>query len=134
MAKSLYDTLGVAKNASADEIKKAYRKLARENHPDRNPGDSGAEDRFKEIQHAYDVLSDPEKRKQYDRANPPLELLALEDCTRNELADNRTLLPLVRDELVRLLTELGEDVFHCSDLTRRDFVGDCRHQPLLDGP
>ena len=58
-----YDTLGVAKNASADEIKKAYRKLAREAHPDASGGD---EARFKEIQGAYDVLSDPEKRKQYD--------------------------------------------------------------------
>ena len=64
--KSLYDALGVSKSASQDEIKKAYRKLVREHHPDRNPGDKEAEDRFKEIQAAYDVLSDPEKRKQYD--------------------------------------------------------------------
>jgi molecular chaperone DnaJ len=61
-----YDTLGVAKNASADQIKKAYRKLARQYHPDRNPGDKAAEERFKEVQSAYDLLSDPDKRKQYD--------------------------------------------------------------------
>ena len=65
-AKDLYAALGVAKGAPADEIKKAYRKLAKVHHPDKNPGDAAAEERFKEIQHAYDVLSDPEKRKQYD--------------------------------------------------------------------
>ncbi|MGN6814553.1 MAG: molecular chaperone DnaJ [Solirubrobacterales bacterium] len=66
MADELYKTLGVAKKASQDEIKKAYRKLARQYHPDRNPGDEKAEEKFKEISAAYDVLSDPEKRKQYD--------------------------------------------------------------------
>lgn len=65
---TLYDTLGVARNASADELKKAYRKLARKYHPDRNPGDAAAEEKFKEIQGAYDVLSDDEKRKRYDAA------------------------------------------------------------------
>lgn len=68
MADELYKTLGVAKNASEDEIKKAYRKLARQYHPDRNPGDEAAEEKFKEISAAHDVLADPEKRKEYDSA------------------------------------------------------------------
>src|SRR5689334_17321764 len=66
-----YKTLGVGKNASEAEIKKAYRRLARQYHPDRNSGDKKAEERFKEISQAHDVLSDPEKRKQYDRGSGP---------------------------------------------------------------
>src|SRR3954447_2163220 len=67
----LYKVLGVEKKASQDEIRKAYRKLARKYHPDTNK-EPGAEERFKEISHAYDVLGDADKRKQYDgqRLNP----------------------------------------------------------------
>jgi len=67
MAKDYYGVLGVAKNASADEIKKAYRKLALKYHPDKNPGDKKAEEKFKEITEAYAVLSDADKRTQYDQ-------------------------------------------------------------------
>ncbi|PAP76275.1 DnaJ C-terminal domain-containing protein [Rubrivirga marina] len=63
-----YETLGVAEDASAKEIKKAYRTLAQQYHPDRNAGDAAAEERFKEVQAAYDVLGDETKRKAYDRA------------------------------------------------------------------
>lgn len=67
MPRDYYEVLGVAKTASEEEIKKAYRKLAAKYHPDRNPGDKQAEARFKEVQEAYDVLSDKTKRAQYDR-------------------------------------------------------------------
>jgi curved DNA-binding protein len=65
-----YDILGVSKTASEDEIKKAFRKQARKYHPDVNPGDKVAEDKFKEINEAYEVLSDPTKRKRYDALGP----------------------------------------------------------------
>ncbi|MFD0851870.1 DnaJ domain-containing protein, partial [Actinomadura adrarensis] len=72
LEKDYYKVLGVAKNASQDDIKKAYRKLARQYHPDANKGDSDSEDRFKEVSEAYDVLSDEKRRKEYDavRAMP----------------------------------------------------------------
>jgi curved DNA-binding protein len=68
--RDLYDILGVSRTASADEIKRAYRKLARKHHPDVNPGDKAAEERFKEITAASEVLSDAKKRKLYDEFGP----------------------------------------------------------------
>src|SRR5256886_8635657 len=68
MAKEdFYKVLGVKKDAKPEEIKKAYRRLARKYHPDVNPGDKAAEDRFKQMSEAFDVLSEPKKRKVYDR-------------------------------------------------------------------
>jgi molecular chaperone DnaJ len=67
LADDLYKVLGVSKKASDEEIKKAHRKLVRKYHPDRNPDDAAAEEKFKEVQGAYDTLSDPEKRKEYDQ-------------------------------------------------------------------
>ena len=65
-SKDFYSTLGVSKDAPPEDVKKAYRKLARDLHPDRNPGDAASEQRFKEVGEAYGVLSDPEQRQQYD--------------------------------------------------------------------
>ena len=67
MAQDFYELLGVGRTASGDDIKKAFRKLAMEHHPDRNHGNKGAEKKFKELNHAYDVLKDPDKRAAYDR-------------------------------------------------------------------
>src|SRR5579863_7665599 len=67
MAQDYYQTLGVERTATADEVRKAYRKLARKHHPDLNPGDKSAEDHFKRVQEAYDVLSDPKKKEMFDQ-------------------------------------------------------------------
>src|SRR5207248_1475443 len=66
MAGNLYETLGVKRDASVEDIRKAYRKLAKKHHPDINPGNKAAEDRFKSVSAAYEVLSDPKRRAEYD--------------------------------------------------------------------
>lgn len=76
MSEDYYATLGVGRSASSEELQKAYRKLARKYHPDMNPDDKAAQKKFKEVQQAYDVLSDEKKRKLYDQFGPAYEQLA----------------------------------------------------------
>ena len=66
MARDPYQELGVSRTASADEVRKAFRKLAKENHPDTNPGNKAAEEKFKRVSAAFDILGDPDKRRKYD--------------------------------------------------------------------
>jgi curved DNA-binding protein len=73
MAQDYYDILGISRSASVDEIQKAYRKLAKKYHPDLNPDDKTAQKKFKEVQQAYDVLSDDKKRQMYDQFGPAFE-------------------------------------------------------------
>ena len=82
MPSNYYDVLGVSRKAEEKEIRQAYRKLARQYHPDVNPGDDASEEKFKEINEAHSVLSDPEKRRKYDRYGDQWDGIAGPACDR----------------------------------------------------
>jgi curved DNA-binding protein len=126
--KNYYDILGVSEGASADEIKKVYRKLARTYHPDRNPDKPDAEERFKEIQEAYSVLSDAQKRKQYDRMrkNPfgPFDGFTATNGDRFYQRPDGTFVRFSDDEPVDLGDLFGDAVGGIGDFFSRIFGGE----------
>lgn len=107
-SRDLYETLEVSRDASSEEIRKAHRRLAREYHPDANPGDGLAEEHFKEVQRAYDILSDPGKRREYDQrihresGAKSSGRAAGEEATPGEYVSERDV-----SELLRRLSELA---------------------------
>lgn len=124
MAKDYYATLGVARDASPEDIKRAFRRLARETHPDANPGDTTAEARFREIAEAYEVLSDADRRRRYDRGDTVDigDLLGgfggFDDLLRSVFGDSglfggptRATTPRGRDILTRVEIDLAEAAF-----------------------
>jgi curved DNA-binding protein CbpA len=107
----LYKLLGLPKEASQDDIRKAHRKLVRKHHPDANPGDVSSEERFKEIQRAYEVLSDPEKRREYDkkrRASPRGGYRRARSSS-GRRTERESAPPVDLTDLVSKLTDLSSD-------------------------
>ena len=88
MARDPYQELGVARGANADEVRKAFRKLAKQHHPDANPGDAAAEERFKRVSAAFDILGDPDKRKKFDAGE--IDRMAREGVVLAPLAPDRS--------------------------------------------
>jgi curved DNA-binding protein CbpA len=130
--KDYYNTLGINTDASAEEIKKAYRSLALKHHPDRNPGDTGAaEAKFKEINEAYEVLGDEEARRRYD--------WALSACAPGQAPADRFnggMEPDISLEMLRAMAELGFNI-RMGGCGRRGFGrwpgGGCRRQRREEG-
>ena len=137
MAKNYYEILGVSRSASAEEIKKAFRKLARETHPDANPGDPEAEARFKLAAEAYEVLSNPERRRRYDRGDT-VDLSDLfsgmggiDDLLRSVFGDSGLFggrayrPPRGRDVLVRARVSLEEAAFGSESVVEYEAAVTC---------
>lgn len=129
--KDYYQILGVSKDASQDEIKKAFRKLARKYHPDLNPGDKSAEEKFKEINEAYAVLGDPEKRAEYDRAGTAYEFPGFEGFKGFDFRETFDFADIFGDLFGTKLREphysKGEDILMGIELTLEDaFTGATR--------
>nr|CAG8495856.1 9072_t:CDS:2 [Entrophospora candida] len=115
MSKTLYEILGVEEDASEAEIKKAYRKLALKYHPDKNSGSKEAEEKFKEISKAYDVLSDPQRRKKYDNGGDAEKLVSLNSESELETFKNQMLNAIEAARIKKNNGNNGEEP------SRRDF-------------
>lgn len=130
----------VGRGAAGPEVRAAARRLAEQQSVARavNQDYQRVVERLRRVEAAINELNvldltNPTKRREYDQANPPFELLKFADCTRDGLADPAVAMALLRKAMVEFLDGRGEEVYHPSDLTRRDFRTDYTFHPLLDG-
>jgi len=121
--KSYYQILGVSKTASDEEIKKAYRKLALENHPDKHPGDAVREARFKEVSLAYETLGDPEKRNKYDLGQAEPQRTAKQGKARPEPKNPFNNMAMNFDDMFGDIFEKPEEKEHTADVNPLDVDG-----------